>query len=107
LFLDVNMHLCLCLVRSTYVNNASGNNFPKFCSITAWRFAAEPLRVSYSCNFEEDAVCGYVQDTTDQADWGTHNVAAGDTSSSAPLPNTDGSSGEAGEGEFCSFDQQL
>ena len=63
---------------------------------------ADPIRVSYSCNFEEDEICGYVQDKiVDQTDWLRYEVGETDGSHiSSNLPQTDGTQGVQGTGKF-------
>nr|XP_002123301.1 meprin A subunit alpha-like isoform X1 [Ciona intestinalis] len=65
----------------------------------------DTLRYSYNCNYEDETVCGYVQDFTDSGDWVRHIVGA---SPSVPvtgvLPTTDGSTGVAGEGSYMLLD---
>jgi len=62
----------------------------------------DPLRISYSCGFEEANACGYVQDDKDSADFIlTHTK---DVTSTLDLaPTTDGTYGVKGEGSYMLF----
>lgn len=61
---------------------------------------ADTLRLSYSCNFEESTLCGYVQEkVSDQVDWLRYEVGETDGSSiSSNLPQSDATTGVQGQG---------
>nr|XP_002128075.1 meprin A subunit alpha-like [Ciona intestinalis] len=66
---------------------------------------SDPLRVSYTCNFEEEAICGYVQDTTDQLDWFKFNVGVSDPKNfNSFVPLVDNTHGKADTGSYMVFD---
>ncbi|XP_078488569.1 meprin A subunit alpha-like [Ciona intestinalis] len=66
---------------------------------------SDPLRKSYTCNFEEEAICGYVQDTTDQLDWSKFNVGVSDPKNfNSFVPLVDNTHGKANKGSYMIFD---
>ncbi|CAK8678189.1 unnamed protein product [Clavelina lepadiformis] len=67
---------------------------------------ADPLRVSYTCNFDEESVCGYIQDRSgDDIDWIRYVIGETEGKAiSANLPLVDNTQGTSGSGSFMLLD---
>ncbi|CAK8678188.1 unnamed protein product [Clavelina lepadiformis] len=67
---------------------------------------ADPLRVSYTCNFEEESVCGYIQDRSgDDIDWIRYVIGETEGKAiSANIPLVDNTQGTSGSGSFMLLD---
>jgi len=63
---------------------------------------SDPIRISYSCGFEEANACGYVQDDKDDTDFVLKHTK--DLTSSLDMaPSTDGTFGVKGQGSYMLF----
>ena len=86
-----------------------------FPQLNPFFHTADPLKYSYSCGFEVQNACGYVQDEDDDIDWYLTHLDLTDPDALGYNPTslqTDNSYGEVGRGKcflsvFCCMHRNL